>query len=278
MKNRLLVAAMGLAVFGAGIVCGRFVLSPAPAAAPAEAAGAKAREPTRKAAPHPSMRVHAGGGASEVKRLSDALEAQRQKADAIEKDLERLAVMTHRGEWLKRTTKDGRLALRPGVFGMTYDLQPTQGLLDYLGLDEARASEIRNVCEESMRRIADWEKTNARIVGQEESTISYEVPPMGPEEQSRFAANLARVLDADDAALLLRLSDHVFHGCTNTTVITTTVAARPDGGTIYSLRYEMRNKDGGRVTGGSLEGWTPGEGRLLRWRHLIKIEGAAGGE
>lgn len=278
MKNGLLVAVMGLAVFGVGIVCGLFVWSPARAAAPAEAAVRKAAEPTRKTGPHPARRMNTGGAASEVKRLSDALEEQRRQADALEKDLERQAAMTHRHEWLSRHMKNGRLALRPGVFGMTYDLQPTQGLLDYLGLDEARAAEVKNVCEESMRHIADWEKAHARILGQDESTISYEVPPMGPEERDRLAANLVRLLAADDVAMLLRLSDHVFQGCTNTTVLTTKATAGVDGEARYSLRYEMRNKDGGQVTSGSLEGWTPGEGRLQRWRHLIKIEGGVGGQ
>ena len=276
MNGRYLSVA-GVVLFGAGVVCGRLLHPTAGAVGPLKT-GAVRTQP-EAVNPQPYSETEPESARAEVERLTSALDAERQRTAALEKKAGETARLGRRVKQAQqRIYQDGAGWIRMETHDLDFvgGLEPTPGLLEYLGLSESQAAEFKSVCAETMTRVAAWEKEHAKVVEQTTSAVTYEIPAMGKEEKQRFDSSVARLLPADDASMVSGLAEGMFLGGTHDMRLSISAAIGENGETNYTLAYALLGRDGTQKASGRHQTIRSDDPNLGRWKHLFRFGSDAG--
>jgi len=161
--------------------------------------------------------------------------------------------------------------LRFNINFETGDLQPTDALIEFLGLEKSQVQELRLACELAFNQLVAFERDNATIYKDADGMLCYDIPPLPEEYTDKFAESIKAIIGEDDYDIISNFSLHDLEKNTNAKVAKIEPFTDSDGREMYRLfvqKWRDYDKQGGWRHFRLLQDYTVSK----RWRHLFEIE------
>ena len=148
------------------------------------------------------------------------------------------------------------------------DLQPTEFMVEFLGLNDYQANRLKAVCKQAFNELADFESQNAVVLDQTENMLSYEIPALPEEYIVKFTQSLGSVIHEDDLELVSAIALRNLKKSATKKVVTFQINTKENGQENFTLKVEYGNRST-NSTSGSYRG---SHQLPVRWRHLFQID------
>ena len=156
---------------------------------------------------------------------------------------------------------------------MEGDLQPSNELIELIGLGAEQADELKRVCKIAFNELQELELQNATVIKQTDNMLTYEIRKLPEEYINRFIDSIKAIISEDYHDTILELALNDLKRNVEGKFVTLESYTDEDGREIYDMLLQILGEDGKPIgPKGEIFLSNFGGDVVQRWNHLFEFD------